>query len=153
MTQTFDSDRAMTIPHPETNPGLYEDVTTKRLLAWFVDVAIIFALSAILAVFTFFTAFLIFPFFYAVISFLYRWVGLSRHSATIGMRLFSVEMRRADGTKFDSGTAFMHTAGYFISVAVFPLQLVSIAMMLLSERKQGLTDMVLNTSLLNRSNL
>ena len=150
MTQTFDSDRAMIIPHPETNPGLYEDVTTKRLLAWFVDVALIAALTGLLTVFT---LFLLFPLVYPVISFLYRWVGLSRHSATIGQRLFSVEFRRADGTKFDGGTAFMHTVGYFISVAVFPLQLVSIAMMLLSERKQGLTDMVLNTSLLNRSNL
>jgi uncharacterized RDD family membrane protein YckC len=83
------------------------------------------------------------------VGFIYRWIGLTRHSATVGMRLMSVEFRKADGEDFDSSTAFLHTAGYYASVAVFPAQLVSIVMMLMSERRQGLTDTVLGTALLN----
>ena len=137
------------LPHPDTHPEFYEDVVSKRLLAWIVDVLIISVLATFLSIFTLFTAFFIFPLFYAVISFLYRWTSLARKSATPGMRLFAIEFRRGDGSYFDGGTAFLHTAGYFASVAIFPAQLVSIAMMLLTPRRQGLTDAILGTAALN----
>ena len=114
------------------------------------DVLIIFVIALVLSVFTLFLSFFIFPIFYGVISFLYRWIGLSSRSATIGMRIFSIELRDKDGQTFDGGTAFLHTAGYFVSVAIFPLQLVSIAMMLMSPRRQGLTDAILGTAVVNR---
>ncbi|MGI9390701.1 MAG: RDD family protein [Boseongicola sp.] len=136
-------------PHPETHPEFYEDVVSKRLLAWLVDVLIISILTAILSIFTLFTALFFWPLFYAVISFLYRWTTLIGSSATLGMRLFAIEFRRNDGSKFDSSTALLHTAGYFASVAIFPAQLVSIAMMLISPRRQGLSDSILGTALLN----
>lgn len=139
----------MTLPHPETQPDFYEDVNTKRLIAWFIDVLLIAAVTAVLTVFSLFTALFFLPFLYAAVGFIYRWIGLSRHSATIGMRVMSVEFRKNDGEDFDGGTAFLHTAGYYASVAIFPAQLVSIVLMLMSERKQGLTDMVLGTVLLN----
>ncbi|MBT8460093.1 MAG: RDD family protein [Boseongicola sp.] len=139
----------MTLPHPETQPDFYEDVNTKRLIAWFIDVLLITAVTAVLTVFSLFTALFFLPFLYAAVGFFYRWIGLSRHSATIGMRVMSVEFRGSDGEDLDGGTAFLHTAGYYASVAIFPAQLVSIVLMLMSERKQGLTDMVLGTVLLN----
>lgn len=139
----------MTLPDPHSQPEFYEDVVSKRLIAWFIDVALIAAITAILTVFSLFTALFFLPFLYATLGFLYRWVGLTRHSATIGMRVMSLEFRKSDGEDFDGATSFLHTAGYYVSVAVFPLQLISIAMMLLTERKQGLTDMVLGTTLLN----
>ena len=70
------------LPDPDTDPALYEDVPTKRLFAWVVDVIIIALLTAIVVPFTLFTAFFFLPVLYAVISFLYRWVSLSRSSAT-----------------------------------------------------------------------
>lgn len=139
----------MTLPHPETQPDFYEDVNTKRLIAWFIDVLLITAVTAVLTVFSLFTALFFLPLLYAAVGFVYRWIGLSRHSATIGMRVMSVEFRGSDGEDLDGGTAFLHTAGYYASVAIFPAQLVSIVLMLMSERKQGLTDMVLGTVLLN----
>ena len=138
------------LPDPHAQPEFYEDVNTKRLLAWVVDVVLITGVTLLLSVFTLFTALLILPFVYAVISFTYRWITLTSGSATLGMRLFSLELRRADGEKFDAQTAFLHTAGYFASVAIFPLQFVSIGLMLFSERRQGLTDMILGTVALNR---
>ena len=138
------------LPDPVTEADLYADVPTKRFFAWIVDIVLISLLTAVATVLSLFTALFILPVVYAVISFVYRWVSLTRSSATPGMRLVSLEMRRADGDRFDGATALLHTAGYFTSVAIFPLQLVSIVLMLMSERRQGLTDMVLGTAALNR---
>lgn len=139
----------MPLPNPEIQPEFFEDVVSKRLMAWIVDVVLISAMTAVLTVFSLFTALFVLPLVFALVGFIYRWIGLTRHSATVGMRLMSVEFRKADGEDFDGGTAFLHTAGYYASVAVFPAQLVSIVMMLISERRQGLTDTVLGTALLN----
>ena len=115
----------MTLPDPHSQPEFYEDVVSKRLIAWFIDVALIATVTAILTVFSLFTALCFLPFLYATVGFLYRWVGLTRHSATIGMRVMSLEFRKSDGEDFDGATSFLHTAGYYVSVAVFPLQLIS----------------------------
>lgn len=149
MADFASSTNSMRLPHPETHPEFYDDVVSKRFLAWLVDVLIIAILTVFLSVFTLFTALFIWPLFYAFISFLYRWTTLAGKSATFGMRLFAIEFRLNDGSKFDGGTAFLHTAGYFVSVAIIPAQLVSIAMMLLSQRGQGLIDSILGTAALN----
>ena len=138
------------LPDPHAQPEFYKDTATKRLLSWFVDVIVITGIVLLLSVFTLFTALFIFPLVFAFVSFGYRWLTLAAGSATPGMRLFSVELRTPEGNRLDTGTAFLHTAGYFVSVAVFPAQLVSIGMMLLTERGQGLTDMILGTVALNR---
>jgi uncharacterized RDD family membrane protein YckC len=137
-------------PDPDTHPEFYADVVAKRFLAWVVDVLLIAGLTFIFTLFSLLTAVLILPLVFAVIGFLYRWVTLTGRSATPGMRLLSIEFLRPDGDGFDGGTAFLHTAGYYVSVAVFPLQLISIAMMLISRRKQGLTDHILGTVAVNR---
>ncbi|MDD9923067.1 MAG: RDD family protein [Boseongicola sp.] len=148
-TMHMDQDHPIHLPDPATQPEFYESVPTKRLIAFFIDALLIAFVAFILSAFTLFTALLIFPALYAVVSFLYRWWALAARSATPGMRIMSVEFRQKNGHKFDTGTAFLHTVGYFVSVAVFPAQLISIALMLLSERKQGLTDMILGSVLIN----
>jgi uncharacterized RDD family membrane protein YckC len=66
------------------------------------------------------------------------------------MRLMAIEIRQADGDRLSSQTAMLHTLGYSISVAVPPLQLISVIMMLVTARGQGLTDTVLQTAAINR---
>ena len=61
-----------------------------------------------------------------------------------------IEFRDRDGQPFDGGTAFLHTAGYTFSVVTVPLQLISIVMMITTERRQGLTDIILGTAAVNR---
>ena len=139
------------LPDPERQAAFYEGVPAKRFVAWVIDVILITILTAILVPFTAFTALFYLPVLYALVGFLYRWVGLARLSATPGMRVAAVEIRRADGEPLDGGTALLHTAGYTASVAVFPVQLISIALMLISSRAQGLTDHVLGTAALRRS--
>ncbi|MBT8417026.1 MAG: RDD family protein [Silicimonas sp.] len=151
MTHSHETRRDWGLPDPQAQPEFYEDVPTKRLLAWVVDTILIGLIVAVLTLLSIFTALFVLPLVWGVVSFLYRWLSISTHSATPGMRLMSVELRRGDGTRFDGATAFLHTAGYVVSVVTFPLQLISIVMMLMTERKQGLTDMVLGTAAINRS--
>jgi hypothetical protein len=66
------------------------------------------------------------------------------------MRLVGMELRDGRDLPFDGGTAFMHTLGYTVSVAMAPLQLISVVLMITSARRQGLTDMLLGTVPLNR---
>ena len=150
MTETNPSSRAWGLPDPDTQPEFYRDVLTKRLIAWFVDVIVIGLVVTLLTVMSIFTALFFLPLVWMTVGFLYRWATIAGKSATPGMRLVSLELRRSDGSPFDGTTAFLHTAGYFFSVVTFPLQLISIVMMLLSEKKQGLTDMILGTVAINR---
>lgn len=137
-------------PDPQMQPQFYDSVPTKRLLAWVIDTLIISVLTLIVIPFTLFTALFFLPVLFVILSFAYRVVTLSRGSATWGMRLMAIEMRTRDDTLFDLSTAFLHTLGYTLSLALAPLQVISIVLMLSSERRQGLTDMVLGTVALNQ---
>lgn len=138
------------LPEPQSQSEFYTGVTFKRLLAWIVDVILIGFASVIILPFTAFTALFFFPAFMLFIGFFYRWFTLAGGSATWGMRLMAIELREADGGRFSNGTAFAHTAGYTISVVMAPLQLVSVGMMVLTDRNQGLSDIVLGTAAINR---
>ena len=139
------------LPDPRTRPEFYAGVPFKRGLAWFADAILIGLLTAVAVPFTAFTGLFFLPLLFLVIGFLYRWVTLAGGSATLGMRLMSIELRDRYGERFDSGHAFLHTVGYTVSVTVFPLQLISIALMLISERGQGLTDHILGTAAIHRA--
>ena len=137
-------------PDPETHPQFYEGIPTKRLLAWLVDMVLIILLCLLILPFTAFTGIFFFPLLMLVTGFVYRWATLANGSATWGMRLFAMEIRDSGDRPLDAGMAFLHTMGYSVSVAMAPLQLISVILMLVSEKRQGLTDMVLGTVALNR---
>lgn len=152
MTQTYTSATpAMTAqPDPRYHADLYAGVSSKRLVAWAVDVVFTILITAALVPFTLFTALLYLPLLYLVVSFVYRWITLTRGSATPGMRLAAIELRNRDGNRLDAGEAALHTLGYTMSFAIFPAQIVSVALMMISERGQGLTDHIMGTAMLNR---
>ncbi|QPM89427.1 RDD family protein [Pseudooceanicola algae] len=138
------------LPDPDTRPDFYTSVTTKRALAWLVDVVILSTLSVIAVVLTAFIGAFFFPLLYLVISFLYRVTTIANGSATWGMRLFSIELLSGEGRKLTGTEALLHTLGYLVSWALAPLQLVSVILMLGSARGQGLSDHLLNTTAVNR---
>jgi uncharacterized RDD family membrane protein YckC len=140
------------LPDPATKPAFYDGILFKRAVAWVIDVVLILLLGLLVLPFTAFTALFFFPVLMLVVGFIYRWFTLSGKSATWGMRMMGIELRDADGLRLQSGTALAHTFGYTVSVAMAPLQLISILMMIFSARKQGLTDHLLGTAALNRSN-
>ena len=139
------------LPNPHTHSDLYASVPTKRAVAWVFDMVLIAITAALLLPFTLFLGILIFPVMILVVGFLYRWFSIASSSATPGMRIMGLELRTIAGERLSSGTALAHTLCYTISIAVFPLQLISILLMLTSSYKQGLTDHVLGTTALNRA--
>lgn len=142
--------RAQGLPDPSQRAEFYQGIRTKRLIAWVLDMVVIAALSAILLPFTAFAALFFFPFFMLVIGFFYRWFTLASGSATWGMALMAIQLRDGDGDRLSGSTAFWHTVGYSLSIAIAPLQLISVVMMCVTERRQGLTDVILNTAAINR---
>jgi uncharacterized RDD family membrane protein YckC len=136
-------------PDPDQFPQLYAGVPAKRGLAWVLDSLIVLLLVLLAIPMTAFVGLFFLPLLWLTVGFLYRWVTLARGSATPGMRFCGIEIRAPGGARLDAASAALHTLGYTVSVAVFPLQLVSIASMILSRRGQGLTDHVLGTVAVN----
>lgn len=144
---------AIGLPDPFRDTAFYEDVAVKRGFAWVVDVICIATLSLLLTPLTLFTSIFYFPLFYVMVGFAYRTISIAKWSGTPGMRLMSVELRGADGQRFDFAQAALHTFGYTVAWTFFPLQLLSGALMLGTARKQGLSDLVLGSAAINRSAL
>lgn len=142
------------LPDPDRDPQFYDGVPFRRLVAWFIDVAIVLAIGVPLAtafgVLTLFVGFAIFPLIVCGVGFAYRTLTLAGGSATWGMRFTGIEFRRHDGSRFDGITALMHTALYMLSMSVFVLQLVSCATIVGSRYRQSLGDMLLGTTAINR---
>jgi uncharacterized RDD family membrane protein YckC len=150
MTIRF-ADRAFPgLPDPVAEPQFYAGVNAKRFVAWLFDATFIMLFCLLLVPFTAFTAVFFFPLLWLVTGFLYRWATLAGSSATWGMRMMSIELREADGLRLSGGTALVHTLGYSLSVAVAPLQLISVIVMVALGRGQGLTDLILGTAMINR---
>ncbi|UOA27021.1 RDD family protein [Pseudosulfitobacter sp. DSM 107133] len=135
---------------PLTDPKFYRDVTAKRFLAWIVDMLLVSLLAVIIVPFTAFTALFFFPVLFATLDFAYRVITITGGSATLGMRLCAIELRDSTGARLDLGQALIHTVGYYVSWAIFPLQLLSVIFMCASARGQSLTDIALGTAAMNR---
>lgn len=140
---------ASRLPDPTTHASFYKDVPVKRLIAWFIDGVVTFGLAALLALLTFGLLFFVFFGFWTIVSLAYRTITISAGSATPGMRFAGIEFRDAQGQRFDGGLAFFHSLGTVISFST-GAQIVSIAMMLLTPKGQGLVDFVLGTTALNK---
>lgn len=144
------------LPDPFQRPDFYQGVPAKRLVAWFIDVAITLLIAAPLLIPIALTSILFWPMMMllapiiAGTGFLYRWATLTGGSATWGMRLMAIGLRTRDGLRLDGLTAFLHVAGTAICFGTTLLQLASMALMVGTERGQGLPDLVLGTVMLNR---
>lgn len=138
------------LPDPRTQPQYYQGVTLSRGLAWLFDMVLVAIFCAVLLPFTAFLGLFFFPVMMLVVGFFYRWTTLAGGSATFGMRFFGIQLRERDGGRLSSGTALLHTLGYSISLAIAPLQLISVALMLITPRNQGLSDLALGTVAINR---
>jgi uncharacterized RDD family membrane protein YckC len=139
----------MSLPDPVREPDFYRGVAVKRALAWVVDGGVTWVLCLLALPLTAFTGLFWWATLWATVGFLYRWATIAQGSATWGMRLMAITIRERDGRRLSPVTALLHTAGYTASLAVFPLQVVSVALMAGLGRGQGLTDLALGTAVLN----
>ncbi|MEI4261953.1 RDD family protein [Roseovarius sp. D0-M9] len=138
------------LPDPIAQPEFYAGVPTKRFLAWLVDSLLIIAFCVLGVILTLGIGFFFLPALVLVIGLIYRTATLAHGSATWGMALMAIELRRHDGTRLDPLTAGLHTLGYSASMAFVVPQVVSVLMMLAGNRGQGLSDLVLGTAMINR---
>ncbi len=141
-------------PDPALDPQFYRGVLSKRALAWVIDAAIILALwlvvSTVFGLVTFGIGFLAAPVLMFLVSLSYRWATISRRSATPGMRFFGIEFRTAQGARFDSGHAFWHSLMFVLLMGSLIGWLISVIAMLGTEKSQGLPDLILGTTVINR---
>lgn len=138
------------LPDPEFSPEFYDAVPLKRFIAWVLDTVLIVLISVLIVPFTVFTAVFFFPLLLLVVGFVYRVILLANGSATLGMRLMAIELRDGDDRPLGLGLAVLHTLGYTISTGTALVQLVSMVLMATTDRGQGLSDLVLGTTALNR---
>lgn len=142
------------LPDPDRDPQFYDGVQSRRLAAWVIDLFVtLFAGVPVALVFglaTFGFGFALFPLVVAGVGFLYRTATIASRSATWGMRVMGIELRRHDGTRFDLATAALHTAIYSVAIAVLFLQAISCIAMVSTRYGQGLPDIILRTTAINR---
>jgi len=144
------TDRSWHIPDPDLQPEFYADVPLKRLLAWLVDTVLVIVACLAILPFTAFTGLFFFPLLMLVVGFAYRVISIAQGSATWGMRLMAIEFRTLSGTRFDGALAFGHTALFTLAWAFTPVQVLSMILIAISERAQGLPDRMLGTVVINR---
>ena len=141
----------MSLPDPELQPEFYRDVPIKRALAGLIDAVVTIALTLVAVVLTLFVGAFFLPVLFAAVSVAYRTVMLARYGATLGMMLTALKWRALDGQHPDAATALGYSALHAAMWTVFPLQIASIAMILISPYRQGLHDAVLRTTMLHEA--
>lgn len=142
------------LPDPERDPQFYEGVQGRRLTAWVIDAALVLAVGVPVAIIfglaTLGLGFALFPLLVMAVGFVYRTLTIAAGSATWGMRLMGIELRRHDGSRLDFVTAALHTAIYTFAFGVMVAQALSIVAMLATRYGQGLPDILLRTAMINR---
>ncbi|MCJ8139230.1 RDD family protein [Falsirhodobacter halotolerans] len=139
------------LPDPDLHAEFYDGVVTKRFLAWLIDITFIFVLTLIALPFTLFIGLLFYPILFVTVGVLYRWWSLARKSATPGMRICGIHFLNRDGDPLGPVEAALHVAGYVLSMGTFLVQVLSIGLMLMTPRRQGLTDLAMGTVAINRA--
>ncbi|MDP4063487.1 hypothetical protein IMCC1933_11080 [Rhodobacteraceae bacterium IMCC1933] len=138
------------LPDPIDQAAYYHNVNLKRLIAWFIDAVAITFIAILISVLTFGIGFFMFAGIWFIVGFFYRFPGLTIHSSTMGMRMTGIEFRQRHDRPFDGLYALLHTAGTMMAYAT-SLQPVSVILMLITFRKQGLVDLILATVVVNRA--
>ncbi|MCE1236963.1 MAG: RDD family protein [Hyphomicrobiales bacterium] len=144
--------RQITIRHlfdPSLEPDLFENILSRRAMAYVFDlvgVSILWLLAAVVVFFlgiaTFGLAWLIYPALWPILGVLYTMATLGGPtSATPGMSAMGLSMRHTDGRRPDTLTALMHVVVFYaLTVTLTPLvHLVG----LFTERRQLLQDLAI----------
>lgn len=156
MTQEYAASRPY-LPDPATAPELFDGVLTRRVIAYFIDLAIMGALvlaltmvGAILGVLTFGLAFasLVFVIPAAIVLYYAATLGSSRR-ATIGMQMMDIVLTPTRGQPLDGWMAILHALVFWLTFWIcWP---VSLLFALFTPRRQMIHDLVVGTLMVRRS--
>jgi uncharacterized RDD family membrane protein YckC len=144
------------MPDPATHPELFDGVLGRRAFAYLVDVCVIGAIMIaawiIFALLTVVSFGLLGPglwFLFGLIPLAYYTLLVGgRHSATLGMRLFDLELRSWDGERPVFLQALAHAVLFYITVGATGCLILLFA--LINKRSRTLHD-VLSGTLMGRS--
>ncbi len=141
------------LPDPIVDAQFYEAVPFKRLLAWVIDTILVTLVAAATVLATLGLGAFVFPVILFAINIAYRIFTISRSSATLGMQMTGIEIRNKQGNKLSLEEAAWHTGTYTVVALIFITLAISMIMMLVNKRGQGLHDYFLGTTAINRPNL
>ncbi|MBO0738398.1 MAG: RDD family protein [Alphaproteobacteria bacterium] len=146
------------MPDPATVPGAYDGVLWRRTLAYLFDICFIGVLWVFLAiafaVLTVLSLGLLGPLLWFIfglvpLALAYHTVLLSSPwSATLGMRMFDVELRSVTGERPDFLQALAQTALFYFTVGITCSLILLVA--LLNRHRRTLHDMLAGTVLVRR---
>ncbi|MBV1867520.1 MAG: RDD family protein [Marinosulfonomonas sp.] len=143
-------EQASGLPDPHHQSEFYADIPTKRLFAFLIDSVIIGLICTLLIPLTGFLALFFLGLLGLIVSLIYRIVSLVSRSATPGMRIMSIEFRTHEGHRLPPPLAIIHTLAFTVSMSMVVPQVISIILMLTTDRAQGLTDSLLGTAVINK---
>lgn len=140
----------MKLPDPAYEAEFYRDLILKRFVAWVVDLLITLVLVAVVVVLTAFIGLIFLPVLWIAVSITYRTVMLSNYGATAGMMLAAIKLRHLDGRRAEPMICLWHAVIFSASMASVFGQIASVGLMLTTPYRQGLNDVILGTTLINR---
>ena len=156
MTQEYAASRPY-LPDPATAPELFDGLLTRRVIAYFIDLAVMGALvlaltivGAILGVLTFGLAFasLVFVIPAAIVLYYAATLGSPRR-ATVGMQLMDIVLTPTRGQPLDGWMAILHAAVFWLTFWIcWPI---SLLFALFTPRRQMIHDFVVGTLMVRRS--
>ena len=138
------------LPDPDSDAQFYSGVPAKRLVAFLIDVVLVWGIAILVSLLTLGIGFLIMGFLIAVIDLIYRTLTIGSKSATLGMRMMGIELRTFGGDRFNTGHALIHTLLFYVMLAFVIVQLISVIMMGGSRYGRGLHDLVVGSTMINR---
>jgi uncharacterized RDD family membrane protein YckC len=144
------------MPDPATAPQAYEGVLWRRMLAYFVDLCLIGVIAALAGVVFVVLSILSLGLLSPVLWFLFGLIPLGYHtlllsgpwSATLGMRLFDLELRSVTGERPGFLQALAQTALFYITVGATCSLILLVA--LLNRHKRTLHDLLAGTVMVRR---
>lgn len=145
------------LPDPATAPELFDGLLSRRVMAYFIDLAVlaviaglVMLVSTIAGFLSFGLAWLLLPVSMVAALVLYYAATLgSPKRATIGMAMMDLVLTPTRDTRLDGWMAFLHPLLFWTTFWVsWP---VSLILPLLTPRRQMLHDLVLGTLVVRRS--
>lgn len=142
-------------PNPDTDPQYFSNVAFKRVVAYIVDVLVIAVFAVAIAAIAFVPVVLTLgflkPFVVGVVTLIplaYHTLLIgAEHSATIGMRLMGLEIRKLDGGRPGYVLAFIQTIMFYVTVGITTWLILLVA--LFNRRHRTLHDFLCGTMVIN----
>lgn len=145
------------LPDPDTAPELFENLLTRRVIAYFIDLFILFVMVMLILMAGIITSFvtlggailalpLAIPF--AIALYYGATLGSSKR-ATIGMRMMDIVLTPARGAPLNGLRAFWHPVVFWLTIWI--LTPFSFLFALFSPRRQLLHDLIVGTLMVRRS--